>query len=61
MDKIIKKIFVFLSYNEDLKKDRPVLYDILFTIKIVFITIPFIILIITFVFIPQSIINLFKK
>ena len=55
------KIFNFLSYNEDLKKDRPVLYDMLFTIKIVFITIPFLILIITFVFIPRSIINLFKK
>ncbi len=61
MDKIIMKILNFLSYNEDLKKDRPVLYDILFTIKTVFITIPFLILIITFVFIPRSIINMFKK
>jgi len=61
MDKIIMKILNFLSYNEDLKKDRPVLYDILFTIKTVFITIPFLILIITFVFIPRSIINIFKK
>ena len=61
MDKIIMKIFNFLSYNEDLKKDRPVLYDMLFTIKIVFITIPFLILITTFVFIPLSIINMFKK
>ena len=61
MDKIIMKIFNFLSYNEDLKKDRPVLCDILFTIKMVFVTIPFFILITTFIFIPQSIVNLFKK
>ena len=33
MDKIITKILNFLSYSEDLKKDRPILYDMLFTIN----------------------------
>ena len=55
------KIFNFLTYNDNFKKRNPVLYDMLFLLKTIFIAIPFVILFEIFVFIPYWFINLFKK
>lgn len=54
-------MFDFLKYNDNFKKTNPVLYDILFLLKTIFIAIPFFILLEIFVFIPYWFINLFKK
>ena len=61
MYEIIMKVFDFLKYNDNFKKTNPVLYDILFLLKTIFIAIPFLILLTIFVFIPYWFINLFKK
>ena len=61
MEQIIMKMFDFLTYNDNFKKTNPVLYDILFLLKTIFIAIPFIILFEIFVLIPYSIISFFSK
>ena len=61
MDKIIMKVVDFLKYNDNFKKTNPVLYDILFLLKAIFIAIPFFILLEIFVFIPYWFINFFSK
>ena len=61
MYEIIMKVVDFLKYNDNFKKSNPVLYDILFLLKAIFIAIPFLMLFEIFVFIPYWFINFFSK